>query len=59
MIEMLVFIVILGVCLYLVEAYVPMSPPIATVLRVVVVLIVVLWLLSSFGFIGGSQFNLR
>jgi hypothetical protein len=52
-IQVLVVLVILGVCLYLVENYIPMSPPIQTVIRVVVVLMVVLWLLSAFGIAGG------
>jgi len=47
----LIVLVILGVCLWLVETYVPMAPPIKVVLRVIVVLIVVLWLLRSFGLI--------
>jgi len=49
MITLLVVIVVLGLCLYLVENYVPMSPPLKIVLRVVVVLVIVLWLLQSFG----------
>lgn len=49
LITLLIVIVICGVCLYLVETYVPMSPPIRTVLRVVVVLVLVLWLLQIFG----------
>jgi hypothetical protein len=49
MITLLIVIVVLGLCLYLVENYIPMSPPIKLVLRVVVVLIVVLWLLQLFG----------
>jgi hypothetical protein len=49
MIVLLLTIVIVGVCLYLVEQYVPMSAPIKTVLRVVVVLVLVLYLLSAFG----------
>lgn len=49
MIEVLIVLVIVGVCLYLVENYVPMSPPIKTVLRVIVVLILCLWLLRVFG----------
>ena len=49
MIQLLMVLVIVGVCLYLVENYVPMSPPIKTVLRVVVVLCLVLYLLRAFG----------
>ena len=41
MIELLLILVICGVGLYLVETYIPMSPPIKVVIRVVVVLILV------------------
>lgn len=49
MITLLIVLVIVGVCLYLVETYIPMSPPIKVVIRVVVVLILVLYLLRAFG----------
>jgi len=49
MIQLIVVLVIVGLCLYLAETYVPMSPPIKVVLRVVVVLILILWLLKAFG----------
>ena len=47
-------LVVLGVVVYLVEQYVPMSPPIIVVLRVLVVLIVALWLLRLLGLWGGA-----
>jgi hypothetical protein len=49
MIALLLTLVVVGVILYLIETYIPMSPPIKTVLRVVVVIILVLWLLRLFG----------
>lgn len=49
MITVILVLVLLGVALYLVEQYVPMSPPIKLVLRVVVVILLVLWLLRVFG----------
>ena len=49
MIEFIVMLVVLGVALYLVETYVPMSPPIKTVIRVIVVLFIILLLLKAFG----------
>lgn len=48
LIELIVLLVIVGLLLYLVETYVPMSPPIRTILRVVVVLVLVLFLLRLF-----------
>ena len=49
LIGLIVVLVLIGVALYLVETYIPMSPPIKLVLRVVVVLILILWLLRAFG----------
>jgi hypothetical protein len=49
MIGLLLTLVIIGVILYLVETYIPMSPPIKLLIRIVVVLFVVLWLASLFG----------
>jgi hypothetical protein len=49
MIELIVIIVVIGLVVYLAETYIPMSPPIKIVLRVVVVLILIVWLLRYFG----------
>jgi len=51
MIGLIIVLVIIGVCLYLIENFVPMDPTIKTVIRVVVVLCVVLYLLSAFGIV--------
>lgn len=48
-IGLIVVLVVVGVALFLIENYIPMSPPIKTVLRVVVVLVLVIWLLQAFG----------
>jgi len=58
LIEIIVVLVIAGLVLYLVENYVPMSPPIKTVLRVVIVLVVCLWLLKAFGIWSGPGLRL-
>lgn len=42
-------LVIVGVVLYLVENYIPMSPPIKTLLRVVIVIFAILYLWRLFG----------
>ncbi len=52
MVTLLVLLVVVGVCLYLVNAYVPMAKPIKTIVNVLVVLGVVLYVLSAFGLIG-------
>lgn len=51
MIQLLLVLVIVGVCLWLIEAYVPMDPAIKVIIRVVVVIILVLWLLRLFGIV--------
>jgi predicted permease len=49
MITIILILVIIGVALYMVENYIPMSPPIKTIIRVIVVILLVLWLLKVFG----------
>lgn len=49
MIGILIVLIVVGVCLYLVQTYIPMAPPIKTVITVVVVLVLCLWLLRVFG----------
>lgn len=49
MIELILVLVIVGVCLYLIENFIPLSPPIKTVIRVIVVICLVLYLLRAFG----------
>lgn len=51
LIRLLVVIVVVGLCLYLVQTYVPMAAPLKTLLTVVVVLVIVLWLLRAFALI--------
>lgn len=53
----LIVLIIVGVVLYLVETYIPLSPPIKVVIRVLVILVLCLWLLSLFGI--GPGLNLR
>ena len=59
MIELILTLVITGVCLYLINTYIPMAPAIKTVLNVIVVLILVIWLLRVFGLTDGHISNLR
>jgi hypothetical protein len=48
-IGLLVTLVVVGLILYLVENYIPMSPPFKIVIRVIVVLFLILWLVRLFG----------
>jgi hypothetical protein len=54
-IQLLVLIVVIGVILYLVNTYVPMAPPIKTILNIVVILVLCLWLLSVFGLLPSGN----
>ena len=49
LVSLVVVLVILGLALYLIETYIPMSEPFKLVLRVVVILALVLYLLQAFG----------
>ncbi len=51
-IQVLIVLIVVGVCLYLVQTYIPMAAPIKTVITVVVVLCLVVWLLQLFGISG-------
>ena len=58
MIEILIVLVVVGVALYLLNTYVPMSAPFKTVINVVAVLFLIIWLLRVFGVThGGPNLN--
>jgi hypothetical protein len=50
----LVVLVVVGVALYLINTYVPMAPPVKTIINVVVVLLLVIWLLNVFGLLDAG-----
>lgn len=52
LIHVVVVLVVVGVILYLINAYIPMAGSIKSILNAVVIIVVVLWLLSVFGLIG-------
>lgn len=49
MISLIVLLIVVGVILYLVNAYIPMEPRIKQILNIVVIVVVCIWLLSVFG----------
>lgn len=49
MLHVIIVLVVIGVLLWAVNAYIPMDAKIKNILNVVVVICVVLWLLSVFG----------
>jgi hypothetical protein len=52
MLQIFVVIIVVGLLLWLVNAYIPMDPKIKSILNVVVVVCLVLWLLNVFGVFG-------
>jgi hypothetical protein len=48
-IQVLIVLVVVGVILWLVQTYIPMAPPIKTIITIVVVLFLCVWLLGVFG----------
>lgn len=49
LLSLVVILVIVGVALWLINAYIPMDAKIKNILNIVVVIVVILWLLSAFG----------
>jgi len=50
--QIVIVLVVVGVLLWLVNAYIPMDGKIKNILNAVVVICVVVWLLQVFGLIG-------
>ncbi len=51
LVSLVVFLIVIGVVLYLINQYIPMHPPIKTVLNVLIILVLCLWLLENFGIV--------
>lgn len=51
-VTVILVIVLVGVVLWALNAYVPMAAPVRTILNIVVVLLLIIWLLQGFGLIG-------
>jgi hypothetical protein len=58
LIGLLMTLVVVGVLLWLLNNYVPMDGKIKSIINGVVVIVVVIWLLQSFGVLGSLQ-NIR
>jgi hypothetical protein len=52
LITIVVVLVVVGVVLWLINAYIPMQPTIKSILNAVVIIVVVIWLLQVFGILG-------
>lgn len=58
LVNIVVTLVVAGVLLWAINTYIPMAASVKKILNVVVVVVLVLWLLQSFGVIG-SIGNIR
>ena len=52
LITIVLVLVIAGVALWAINTYIPMAAPVKTLLNIVVMLVLCLWLLQTFGVIG-------
>lgn len=55
LISVVIVLVVVGVVLWLINAYIPMESTIKSILNIVVILVVVIWLLRVFGILGGGN----
>jgi hypothetical protein len=58
LITVIVVLVVVGIVLWLINAYIPMQSTIKSILNAVVIIVVVIWLLQVFGVLG-SVGNVR
>ena len=59
LIHLLFVLAVVGVLLWLVNAYLPVNAKVKKILNIVVVIVVVIWLLRAFGILGSlSQFRI-
>lgn len=53
LINVAIVLIVVGVLLWLVNAYIPMQRTIKNILNAVVIIVVVIWLLQAFGVLDG------
>lgn len=52
LLTIVIVLIVVGVLLWLINAYIPMDRKIKNILNIVVVIAVVIWLLKAFGVLG-------
>ncbi len=55
LISLVVTLIVVGLLLWLVNNYIPMDGKIKSILNIVVVILVVFWLLQTFGLLSGVR----
>ncbi len=54
-ITIILTIVLVGVVLWTINTYIPMAKPVKTILNVVVIIVLCIWLLQTFGLVGSLR----
>jgi hypothetical protein len=52
LVQLLVVLIVLGLALWLINNFLPLQPPIKTIINVIVVVVIIVWLLSAVFGIG-------
>jgi hypothetical protein len=52
LLHVVIVLIVVGILLWLVNAYIPMDAKIKKILNIVVVIAVIIWLLQAFGLLG-------
>jgi hypothetical protein len=52
LVQIVLVLIVVGVLLWLINAFIPMDAKIKSILNIVVVIAVVIWLLQAFGIMG-------
>jgi hypothetical protein len=55
LINIILALIVIGVALWAINTYIPMAKPVKTILNVVVVVVISLWLLQTFGIIDNVR----
>jgi hypothetical protein len=55
LISIVIVLIVIGVLLWLVEAFLPLDPTIKRIIQILVIVVVVLWLLQLFGLLDMAQ----
>ena len=58
LISIIVTLVVVGVILWLVNTYIPMDAKIKQILNIIVIIVIAIWLLQTFGILGSVD-NVR
>jgi hypothetical protein len=59
LLDLVIVLVVIGLLLWLINAYVPMAASIKSLLNIVVFIVVLIWILRSFGLIGALPHGIR